>query len=62
MDGATKQWIVDRVIWIVALAAGALVAANAFAAEHRQFSGAGAAPAAFAAASAIPDEKPGEAR
>ena len=31
MDGETKQWIVDRVMWMLAFAVGVLVSATAFA-------------------------------
>jgi hypothetical protein len=34
MDQETKQWIVDRVIWVLGLTVSVLVAATAFAGEH----------------------------
>lgn len=33
MDRETRQWIVDRVVWVVGLAFSVLVAAKAFAGE-----------------------------
>lgn len=56
MDCETRQWIVDRVMWVLAFAVGVLVSATAFAGEADRRAASGDTAIETCAAARLADE------